>query len=180
VAHHLAESGSAERAITYWQRAARRALSRSAELEAIEHLQCGLGQLAAVPGGEPRARLEFELTASLGRALSTVRGFTAPETGGAFEHADELGRRLGVGLDYFPCCGDSMLRRICSWLSKLRGSKRQRCGSSGPRPASPGCGRSKIGARNARDLLAPVYGWFTEGFETADLKDAKALLDELR
>jgi predicted ATPase len=31
----------------------------------------------------------------------------------------------------------------------------------------------------ARDLLAPVYGWFTQGFETADLKDAKALLDEL-
>jgi predicted ATPase len=32
----------------------------------------------------------------------------------------------------------------------------------------------------AQELLAPVYGWFTEGFETADLKDAKALLDELR
>jgi predicted ATPase len=31
----------------------------------------------------------------------------------------------------------------------------------------------------ARDLLAPVYGWFTEGFDTADLKDAKALFDEL-
>jgi len=31
----------------------------------------------------------------------------------------------------------------------------------------------------ARDLLAPVYGWFTEGFDTQDLKDAKALLDEL-
>jgi predicted ATPase len=31
----------------------------------------------------------------------------------------------------------------------------------------------------ARDLLAPVYGWFTEGFETRDLKDAKALLDDL-
>jgi class 3 adenylate cyclase/predicted ATPase len=30
-----------------------------------------------------------------------------------------------------------------------------------------------------RDLLAPVYGWFTEGFGTPDLKDAKALLDEL-
>ena len=28
-------------------------------------------------------------------------------------------------------------------------------------------------------LLAPVYGWFTEGFDTADLQDAKALLDEL-
>jgi predicted ATPase len=31
----------------------------------------------------------------------------------------------------------------------------------------------------ARDLLAPVYDWFTEGFDTPDLKEAKALLDEL-
>jgi len=31
----------------------------------------------------------------------------------------------------------------------------------------------------ARDLLSPVYGWFTEGFDTLDLKEAKALLDEL-
>jgi class 3 adenylate cyclase/predicted ATPase len=31
----------------------------------------------------------------------------------------------------------------------------------------------------ARNLLAPVYGWFTEGFDTADLEDAKGLLDEL-
>ena len=31
----------------------------------------------------------------------------------------------------------------------------------------------------AHDLLAPIYGWFTEGFDTADLKDAKALFDEL-
>jgi predicted ATPase len=36
------------------------------------------------------------------------------------------------------------------------------------------------GKRNeARDLLAPVYGWFTEGFDTLDLKEAKVLLDEL-
>jgi predicted ATPase len=34
-------------------------------------------------------------------------------------------------------------------------------------------------AGEARDLLAPVYDWFTEGFDTADLKDAKALLAEL-
>jgi predicted ATPase len=32
----------------------------------------------------------------------------------------------------------------------------------------------------ARDLLAPVYGWFTEGFDTLDLKEAKALLEQLR
>jgi predicted ATPase len=33
--------------------------------------------------------------------------------------------------------------------------------------------------RQARELLAPVYGWFTEGFDTRDLKEAKALLEEL-
>jgi predicted ATPase len=33
--------------------------------------------------------------------------------------------------------------------------------------------------QQARELLAPVYGWFTEGFETKDLKEAKALLGEL-
>jgi predicted ATPase len=33
--------------------------------------------------------------------------------------------------------------------------------------------------QQACDLPAPVYGWFTEGFDTRDLKEAKALLDEL-
>jgi len=33
--------------------------------------------------------------------------------------------------------------------------------------------------QEAHDLLAPVYEWFTEGFDTADLQDAKALLDAL-
>ena len=33
--------------------------------------------------------------------------------------------------------------------------------------------------QQARELLAPVYAWFTEGFDTRDLKEAKALLDEL-
>jgi len=39
------------------------------------------------------------------------------------------------------------------------------------------CGQGR--RTEARDLLAPVYGWFTEGFDTPDLKEAKALLDEL-
>ena len=34
--------------------------------------------------------------------------------------------------------------------------------------------------RKGHDLLAPVYGWFTEGFDTADLKDARAMLEDLR
>jgi adenylate cyclase len=33
--------------------------------------------------------------------------------------------------------------------------------------------------KEARQMLAEIYGWFTEGFDTADLKEAKALLQEL-
>ena len=34
--------------------------------------------------------------------------------------------------------------------------------------------------QQALELLAPIYNWFTEGFDTLDLKEAKALLEELR
>ena len=34
-------------------------------------------------------------------------------------------------------------------------------------------------SQQARELLAPIHGWFTEGFDTLDLKEAKALLEEL-
>jgi predicted ATPase len=39
--------------------------------------------------------------------------------------------------------------------------------------------RSQGKVQQARELLAPVYGWFTEGFDTRDLKEATALLEEL-
>ena len=39
--------------------------------------------------------------------------------------------------------------------------------------------RSQGKPQQARELLAPVYGWFSEGFDTLDLKEAKALLEEL-
>ena len=53
-----------------------------------------------------------------------------------------------------------------------------------PRPFTQGTARRhrlcKRGRRDeARAMLAEIYNWFTEGFDTADLKDAKALLNEL-
>jgi predicted ATPase len=39
--------------------------------------------------------------------------------------------------------------------------------------------REQSKMQQARELLAPVYGWFKEGFDTRDLKEAKALLEEL-
>jgi predicted ATPase len=45
--------------------------------------------------------------------------------------------------------------------------------------ASPPLARPGGKEQQARELLAPVYGWFTEGFDTRDLKEAEALLEEL-
>ena len=62
---------------------------------------------------------------------------------------------------------------------------RSRTRAAGQVPRTPRCTslsrlwQSQDKRQDARDLLAPVYGWFTEGFDTADLKDAKALLDQL-
>jgi len=51
--------------------------------------------------------------------------------------------------------------------------------SSARQRALLGCGANRAGGPRPRDLFAPVYGWFTEGFGTADLKDAAVLLSEL-
>jgi len=49
-----------------------------------------------------------------------------------------------------------------------------------PRHHEPSTPLGATGARcSKRELLAPVYGWFTEGFDTRDLKEAKALLEEV-
>jgi len=39
--------------------------------------------------------------------------------------------------------------------------------------------RDQSGRQQAHDILAPIYGWFTEGFDTPVLRDARMLLDEL-
>ena len=50
-------------------------------------------------------------------------------------------------------------------------------GQTGEKPTTRFIDEGGHGVGHA--LLAPVYDWFTEGFDTADLKEAKALLDEL-
>ena len=52
-------------------------------------------------------------------------------------------------------------------------------GNSGAAMSLARLWRDQGKVQQARELLAPVYRWFTEGFETRDLKEAKALLEEL-
>jgi hypothetical protein len=75
----------------------------------------------------------------------------APDTAArCFEQALDLARRLEL---------KSLELRAATSLARLR--------------------RDEGRPREARVALAPVYGWFTEGFDTRDLREAKALLDEL-
>ncbi len=76
-----------------------------------------------------------------------------------------------------------MLQKLrAAFSARLRFARRQSAKSLELR-ATTSLARllAKQGRRDeARAMLAEIYGWFTEGFDTADLKDAKALLDELR
>ena len=70
-------------------------------------------------------------------------------------------------------CGSSRARprrrrrRASPRRSPWRAGRRPGRSSCAPRPASPACGGTRASAREARDLLAPVYGWFTEGLRHA-------------
>jgi predicted ATPase len=78
------------------------------------------------------------------------------------------------------CKGD-LLGAEGAYIASLEWTRTQQAKSSELRTATSYARlmRDQGRASEARALLAPVYGWFTEGFGTKDLKDAKALLDEL-
>jgi class 3 adenylate cyclase len=80
MAHHLAQAGLTERAIEYFRKAARRAIERSANAEAIGHLTRALGMLEPLPENPERERLALGLEVVLGQAMIADRGYAAPET----------------------------------------------------------------------------------------------------
>jgi predicted ATPase len=115
-----------------------------------------------------------EHEAALGAAKDGLQ--VQEETGHRQWHA-ELHRVEGIAL-----LGLNKLEDAQSALEQaLRVARRQQAKAYELRAA---CDLARLwGEQNRRaeahDLLAPVYGWFTEGFDTPDLREAKALLDEL-
>ncbi|MBI4538387.1 MAG: AAA family ATPase [Gemmatimonadetes bacterium] len=101
LALHLAEAQLPEPAIRAWLKAAELAMSRWASTEAIEHLTRGLKVLAALPEGAERNRLELELQSALGRALTSARGYAAPEVERTYARALELCERMGDSVQLF-------------------------------------------------------------------------------
>ena len=95
LAYHYTEAGLNEQAIGYWQRAGRRAIERSAHVEAISHLTRGLEVLTTVPDTPERLQQELDLQMTLGAAWAQTRGWAASEVGQAYARARELCQRLG-------------------------------------------------------------------------------------
>ena len=102
VAEHSAEAGDIPRAIDCRQRAAEKALARSAMKEAIVQLEKGLPLLALLHSGPERERRELRLQRALGQASIAARGFAAPETGAAYARAHELCLAVGEPGEIFP------------------------------------------------------------------------------
>jgi class 3 adenylate cyclase len=95
VAHHCSRADLGQKAVEYWLKAGAKAISRSANVEAISHLRNGLQGLAAVPSDKDRTRLELALQLTLGQALIAAHGYTAAETTHAFARAEQLVEKIG-------------------------------------------------------------------------------------
>jgi class 3 adenylate cyclase/tetratricopeptide (TPR) repeat protein len=95
LAHHFTEAGSAQVAVDYWLKACRRAVERSANLEASAHAHQGLTLLEQVPASPARDVLELGLQSALGSATIALRGYGADAVEKAFARALDLCQRLG-------------------------------------------------------------------------------------
>jgi class 3 adenylate cyclase/tetratricopeptide (TPR) repeat protein len=90
LAQHYTEAGLAAQAVGYWQRAGRRAVERSAYVEAIAHLRRGLEVLTALPETSARTQHELDLRLTLGPAFMALKGFGALEVEQTYAKAYEL------------------------------------------------------------------------------------------
>lgn len=95
LAHHFTAANLPQPAIRYWQQAGERAITRSANLEAIEHFRQGLAALARLPRTPERSQQELTLHISLGVPLLMTRGYASVEVAQTYQHARELCRGLG-------------------------------------------------------------------------------------
>ncbi|ATB38708.1 hypothetical protein CYFUS_004143 [Cystobacter fuscus] len=98
LAHHYTEAGVPTRAIVHWRTAGMRALMRSANQEAVNHLNQALTLLGTQPDTPQRTQQELQLLSFLGIPLTQVRGLRAPEVKRTYARVREL----------FPLVGDAL------------------------------------------------------------------------
>jgi len=94
LARHFTEAGIVDLATSYWLKAGNRALSRSANAEAVKHLRRGIELTQELAQSPERARKELDFYLALGPAVAATEGDAAHETSRVFSHARDL---LGDG-----------------------------------------------------------------------------------
>jgi DNA-binding winged helix-turn-helix (wHTH) protein/predicted ATPase len=130
LAEHFERAREHARAIPHRQRAAAKALRRSANEEAISHLRRALDAIGHIADKIERTRVEVELRVGIGAAFMASRGFAAPEVLEAYARAEVLCDRLGERADIFPAIWGQWLfrygrgefdhaRRLCARLLAL-------------------------------------------------------------
>jgi class 3 adenylate cyclase/predicted ATPase len=102
LAQHFSEAGLPSDAIDWWLRAGVRALQKSANIEAIKHLDSALHLLADLPDDPGNRSRELTLQMALGPALCATRGYAAPEVEQAFSRANALCRNMDNAPQLFP------------------------------------------------------------------------------
>jgi DNA-binding response OmpR family regulator/class 3 adenylate cyclase/predicted ATPase len=90
LAHHLIQAGLTERAINYLRKAGQRTIERSANAEAIRHLNQALEMLKSRPEGPARRRVALGLEVMLSQAMIAVHGYAARETAEVLLRAKDL------------------------------------------------------------------------------------------
>src|SRR5216683_3462131 len=105
MAHHCTEAGLVAQAVRYWRRAGRRAIERTANVEAIAQLGKGLELARTLPASSERLTEEVKLQIALLTPLIATKGYTAPEVERACNRALEQCQQLGEAPQLFTVLG---------------------------------------------------------------------------
>jgi predicted ATPase len=95
VAHHYTEANCPEQAIVYWHKAGVAAVSKSANVEAVDQFRRGLALVEALSDARERAERELDLQMALAPALFATKIQNHPDVGWAYARASELCQQLG-------------------------------------------------------------------------------------
>lgn len=118
IAHHFSKAHLHGKAVNYWQRAAEKALARSAYHEAIAHVEEGLVNVEELSDEDKRNSAELRLQLTLGPALMTLHGFASPGVNDAYARATELAKSLGDHARLFTATWGK-------WLAQQQGGNMQ-------------------------------------------------------
>ena len=135
-----------------------------------------IGQRSASPARRRSWRRRRRATGAIGDALETVEQALAGQSRRTSHRPEALQLRGELRLILGQAeLAEAGFREAIALAHKMSAKAREL-----PATTSLAQMLAKHGRRDeARAMLAEIYGWFTEGFDTADLKDAKALLEEL-